>query len=316
MITVKVASKNQEAEDICTFELVDAAGHPLPAFSAGSHIDVSLPNGLTRQYSLCNDPRESHRYLLGVLRDPNSRGGSRTMHECVQAGDTLQISEPRNHFALAHGAKRSLLLVGGIGITPILCMAERLAVMDAKFSLHYCTRSKARTAFLERIRGSSFADRATFYFDDGAPSDKADVPALLGHPDAETHLYVCGPSGFLEFVIETARKQGWSASNIHYEYFAPAARPVEAGAFDVKLASSGRIIPVPADKTVVEALAACGVDIPVSCEQGVCGTCLTRVLDGEIEHNDSYLTPEERAKNDQFTPCCSRGKSRVLVLDL
>lgn len=316
MITVKVSRKVREAEDICTFELMDPAGRPLPVFSAGSHIDVAIPGGITRQYSLCNDPRESHRYMIGVLRDANSRGGSQAMHDAVREGDTLQISTPRNHFALEHSARRSLLLAGGIGITPILCMAERLAVMEADFRLHYCTRSPARTAFLRRIEESAFAERAAFHFDDCPPEQKADIPALLGHPDPGMHLYVCGPSGFLESVIDTARKLGWVESNIHYEYFAPAAKPQAGGAFDVKLASSGRVIHVAAEKTVVEVLAACGVDIPVSCEQGVCGTCLTRVLDGEIEHNDSYLTPEEQAKNDQFTPCCSRSKSKVLVLDL
>jgi vanillate O-demethylase ferredoxin subunit len=316
MITVKVARKVQEAEDICTFELVDVTGCPLPAFSAGSHIDVHIPNGLTRQYSLCNDPGESHRYLIGVLRDPMSRGGSQGMHDSVHEGDTLHISAPRNHFTLAHGAKRHLLLAGGIGITPILCMAERLAATGSDFDLHYCTRSKARTAFLDRIQGSGFTHRAAFYFDDGEGARKADIPGLLSKVDPDTHLYVCGPSGFLEFVIATAKSNGWNSANIHFEYFAPAAKPQQAGAFQVKLASSGRIIPISAEKTVVEALAECGVEIPISCEQGVCGTCLTRVLEGDIEHNDSYLTPEEQAKNDQFTPCCSRAKSSILVLDL
>ena len=316
MMTVTVSRKVREAEDICTFTLMDAEGNPLPAFSAGSHIDVSIPGGITRQYSLCNDPRESHRYMIGVLRDAHSRGGSRAMHDVVREGDTLQISAPRNHFALEHSARRSLLLAGGIGITPILCMAERLAVIGADFSLHYCTRSPTRTAFLDRIKESTFANRAAFHFDDGLPEQKADIPALLAHPDPGTHLYVCGPSGFLEFVIDSARKLGWNESNIHYEYFAPAAKPQASGAFDVKLASSGRVIHVAAQKTVVEALAECGVDIPVSCEQGVCGTCLTRVLDGDIDHHDSYLSAQEQAKNDQFTPCCSRSKSRLLVLDL
>src|SRR6266581_6715664 len=145
---VRVARKAQEALDICTFELVDTEGGALPAFSAGSHVDVQLPNGLTRQYSLCNDPSENHRYLIGVLKDPATRGGSKAMHELVNEGDTLTISTPKNHFPLAHGAKRSLLLAGGIGITPILCMAERLAIAGEAFDMHYCTRSKERTAFL------------------------------------------------------------------------------------------------------------------------------------------------------------------------
>lgn len=315
MITVKVASKSREALDICTFELVDPAGRALPAFTPGSHIDVHIREGLVRQYSLCNDSRESHRYVIGVLRDPKTRGGSKAMHDDIRVGDLLRISAPRNHFALAPDAGRSLLLAGGIGITPLLCMAEHLSAIGADFQLHYCTRSEARTAFRERIHASGFSDRVVFHVDDGPPHQRADFPALLGGAEAGTHLYVCGPAGFLESVIGTARSKDWIPDNIHYEYFA-AARPQGGGGFDVKLARSGRIIAVPADRTIVEALAANGVEIPVSCEQGICGTCLTRVLDGEVEHRDSYLTPEEQARNDQLTPCCSRAKSQMLVLDL
>lgn len=316
-LQVRVARKVQEAQDICSFELVSASGAALPAFSAGSHVDVLLPGGLTRQYSLCNDAAESHRYLLGVLRDPGSRGGSQAMHEQVQEGDLLQISPPRNHFPLAAQAQRSLLLAGGIGITPILCMAERLAVTGADFELHYCTRSPERTAFLQRIQDSGFAGSAHFHFDDGAAGQKLDIPALLATPAAGVHLYVCGPKGFMDAVLGTARAQGWPEDQLHYEFFAGTAAPTgtEAG-FEVQLASSGRVIPVRPDQTVVQALAAAGVEVLVSCEQGVCGTCLTRVLQGVPEHRDVYLSPEEQAANDQFTPCCSRAVSPRLVLDL
>jgi ferredoxin-NADP reductase len=150
-LNVRVVRKAVEAEDICSLELAAVDGGPLPAFSAGSHVDVQLPGGLTRQYSLCNDPAETHRYLLGVLKDAASRGGSRAVHEQVQEGSLLQISPPKNHFALAHDAQRHLLLAGGIGVTPILCMAERLARTGAAFEMHYATRSKARTAFAGRI---------------------------------------------------------------------------------------------------------------------------------------------------------------------
>jgi vanillate O-demethylase ferredoxin subunit len=168
-LSVRVARKATEATDISTFELVDVKGAALPPFSAGSHVDVQLPGGLTRQYSLCNDPKETHRYMIGVLRDPASRGGSVAMHDTVAEGDVLQISAPRNHFPLAHDAKHSLLLAGGIGVTPILCMAERLAITGAGFEMHYCTRTRERTAFYERIAGSSFSEKAQFHFDDGAP---------------------------------------------------------------------------------------------------------------------------------------------------
>jgi vanillate O-demethylase ferredoxin subunit len=317
LLQVRVARKTVEAEGICSFELVATDDRPLPSFSAGSHIDVQLPGGLTRQYSLCNDPTESHRYLIGVLDDPASRGGSRAMHQQVGEGDLLQISPPRNHFALAHDAGRHLLLAGGIGVTPILCMAERLARTGAAFEMHYATRSPARTAFRARIAASSFAERVHFHFDDGDAAQKLDLAALLGSPRAGEHVYVCGPKGFMDAVLGTARDAGWPEAQLHYEFFGAEVSPSAGdGAFEVQLASSGRVIPIAADQTVARALEEAGVIVPTSCEQGVCGTCLTRVLDGEIDHKDLYLTPEEQAANDQFLPCCSRAKSARLVLDL
>jgi vanillate monooxygenase ferredoxin subunit len=316
-LNVRVARKSIEAEDICTFELVDVNGAVLPAFSAGSHIDVHLPNGLTRQYSLCNDSAESHRYLIGVLRDPATRGGSQAMHDLVKEGDALQISAPKNHFPLAHEARRSVLLAGGIGVTPILCMAERLAIAGADFEMHYGTRSRQRTAFHDRIVASRFASRVQFHFDDGAPQQKLDIAGVVDSPQQGVHLYVCGPRGFMDAVLGTARARGWPEAQLHYEFFSGEVVRSEGDAsFQVKLASSGRIVVVPPDKTVVQALADAGIEVQTSCEQGVCGTCLTRVLEGEPDHKDLYLTPQEQAANDQFTPCCSRAKSAMLVLDL
>lgn len=317
-LSVRVARKAAEADDICSLELVAVDGRPLPAFSAGSHVDVHLPGGTVRQYSLCNDPSESHRYLVAVLRDPASRGGSAAVHDAVKDNDVLTISAPKNHFALAHDAKRHLLMAGGIGVTPILCMAERLAMMGAEFEMHYATRSPSRTAFRDRIAASSFAQRVHFHFDDGAPAQKLDLAAVLGRPDAQTHLYVCGPKGYMDAVLATARAQGWAEPQLHWEFFAGADAGPRAGdgSFEVQIASSGRVVTIPPDQPVTKALAAAGIEILVSCEEGVCGTCLTRVLQGEIDHRDAYLTPEEQAANDQFTPCCSRAKSPRLVLDL
>lgn len=316
-LSVRVARKALEAADICTFELVAVNGGPLPAFSAGSHVDVQLPGGLTRQYSLCNDPKETHRYLIGVLRDPASRGGSQAMHEQVEEGQLLQISAPKNHFPLAHDARRSLLLAGGIGVTPILCMAERLAITGADFEMHYSTRSRERTAFCQRIVSSAYAPKVQFHFDDGPTAQKLDIAALLAAPQSGVHLYVCGPKGFMDAVLNTARAQGWPESQLHYEFFAAEVAKSESDAsFEIKLASSGRIVTVPKDMTVIKALAEAGVEVMMSCEQGVCGTCLTRVLEGVPDHKDSYLTPEEQAANDQFLPCCSRSKTPLLVLDL
>lgn len=316
VLTVRVARKAVEALDIVSLELVAADGAALPPFSAGSHVDVHLPNGITRQYSLCNDPGEAHRYLLCVLRDPASRGGSQAVHQLVSGGDELRISAPKNHFALAHEAKHSLLLAGGIGVTPILCMAERLAAMSATFEMHYCSRAPERTAFRDRIAASAFADQVHFHFDSDGPAQRLDLDALLADALPATHLYVCGPKGFMDAVLAGARSKGWVEERLHYEFFAGAAPVTDGQAFEVRLASSGRTVAVGAGESVVAALAAAGVEIPVSCEQGVCGTCLTRVLSGQPDHKDMFLTPEEQARNDQFLPCCSRSKSPLLVLDL
>jgi vanillate O-demethylase ferredoxin subunit len=315
-LAVKVLRKKQEAQDIASFELARADGGPLPAFSAGSHIDVQLPNGLTRQYSLCNDSVEQHRYRIAVLRDAASRGGSVAMHEAVNEGDTIHISEPRNHFPLQH-AQRSLLFAGGIGVTPLLCMAQRLAKIGADFTMHYSTRSPERTAFREEIAASTFASNVQFHFDSGAAGQILNVPAALGQVDAGTHIYICGPAGFINHVLQNAQGMGWPASQIHLEYFASTPQDTTADtAFEVKIASTGKSYTVASDQTIVHALQQHGIEILTSCEQGVCGTCITRVLEGECDHRDLYFTDEEKAKNDQFTPCCSRAKSRVLVLDL
>ena len=314
---VRVAARELEALDICSFELVSADGSSLPPFSAGSHIDVHLTGGLIRQYSLCNDPGESHRYLIAVLRDPASRGGSQAMHDQVEVGQILTISAPKNHFPLVQDARHSLLLAGGIGVTPILCMAQRLACVGAGFEMHYCSRSRSRTAFVNRIDHAAFAQQVHFHFDDGAPDQKIDLPSLLSKPQAGTHLYVCGPKGFMDAVLSAARSAQWPESQIHFEFFGAEVQTADTDtSFEVELASSGRVVVVAKDQTVIHALTEAGVDVLTSCEQGLCGTCLTRVLSGTPDHRDQYLTPDERATNDQFLPCCSRSKSARLVIDL
>ncbi len=317
MIEVTVTSKQQEAEDIYTFELARCDDLDLPAFDPGAHIDVHLPNGLVRQYSLCNHPGETKSYLIGVLKDPASRGGSVALHEQVTEGDRLQISEPRNLFPLAEKAERSLLLAGGIGVTPILCMARTLAGAGEDFQMHYCTRSKSRTAFMQQIAQSDFAHQVHFHFDDETPEQHFDADRVLANPSAGTHLYVCGPAGFLDHVLERASAHGWPAEQVHREYFSasPEAHTDDAS-FELEIKSSGKLLTVPADKSPLEVLEEAGIAIPVACGEGVCGTCMTRVLEGEPDHRDRFLTEQERALNNQFTPCCSRAKSGRLVLDL
>ena len=313
---VRIASRTVEAVDICSFDLVDPKGGALPPFTAGAHIDVRATNDIVRSYSLCNAPGETHRYQIAVLRDAQSRGGSAAMH-ALEAGQLLEISEPRNHFALADGAACSLLIAGGIGITPLLCMAEQLSRQHAPFALHYSTRSAGRTAFAERLRASAFASSVHFHHDDGAEAQKFDLRATLAAAPSGSHLYVCGPTGFMDAVLAQAREFGWPEDRLHREYFAAALVDTrEDGSFEVQIASTGALIRVAAEQSVLAALAGAGFELPSSCEQGVCGTCLTRVLSGTPLHRDLYLTPQEQARNDQFTPCCSRASSARLVLDL
>jgi len=259
---------------------------------------------------------QTQRYQIGVLRDPASRGGSKAMHESVGEGDTLQISVPRNHFSLVQDAPQHLLIAGGIGVTPILCMAEQLARSGAEFEMHYCTRSREGTAFLDRIERAAFARQVTHHFSRGAQG-RPDVATFLAAASADCHLYVCGPKGFMDAVLGEARRQGWPEERLHHEFFsAEVQRSATDPGFDVRLASSGQVILVRPEQTVLEALQGAGIEILSSCEQGVCGTCLTRVLEGTPDHRDSYLTVEEQAQNDQFLPCCSRARSALLVLDL
>jgi vanillate O-demethylase ferredoxin subunit len=317
MLQVNVTRKADEADGICSFELCPVDGSTLPAFEAGAHIDIHIADGLTRQYSLCNDPRERHRYLISVLKDPSSRGGSRAMHEQVQSGQTLSISAPRNLFPLDRSAQRHLLFGGGIGITPMLAMAWELSHQGADFELHYCFRSSQRAAFVEMLAQTRFADRITLHDDSGPQTQKLDAPALLAAPHADTHLYVCGPTGFMNYILDAAQNAGWSQDRVHKEFFA--ADPVDQSAnvpFEVELASNGQVFRIPAERSVFEVLDEAGIAIESSCEQGVCGTCVTRVLKGIPEHRDKFLTEAEHAANDRFTPCCSRARSSRLVLDL
>lgn len=316
-MTLRVARRNVEADGIVSFDLVSLDGRDLPAFDAGSHIDVHLPTGHVRQYSLCSAPHERTRYQIAVLREPQSRGGSAGMHEAVQEGAELRVSMPRNHFALAPGPATHLLLAGGIGLTPLLCMAQHLDRAGGDFELHYCARSRSRAAFVKRLANEPWSERVQYHFDDENEQQRLNLDCLLKKAGSSTHLYVCGPQGFMNAVLDAARAERWPENRLHYEFFsAPAVDTSSDETFEVSLARTGKTVTISADRTVTQALADAGIDVPVSCEQGICGTCLTRVLDGVPDHRDLFLSPEEQARNDRFLPCCSRSKSGRLVLDL
>lgn len=316
LFSVRVARKTPVADAISAFELVSVDGDTLPAFAAGAHVDVVTPSGHTRQYSLCSPDWGRRSYRIAVLREPSGRGGSQSMHNDVQEGDLIRISQPRNHFALDESGTPSLLFAGGIGITPIIAMAYELQEQGRDFELHYCTRSAARTAFQEEL-STKFAAQARIYHDDGSSESRLDLAAALRNAPAGAHLYVCGPSGFIDAVLSQANKCGWPDDRVHREFFSAA--PVDTsgdGPFEVVVASSGLVVQIAPDQTVVDALAKVGVEVMTSCEQGVCGTCVTRVLEGTPDHRDCFFTDAERSAGNQFTPCCSRAKSARLVLDL
>ncbi|MBD8682528.1 PDR/VanB family oxidoreductase [Pseudomonas sp. CFBP 13719] len=317
MLQVLVNRKSIVAEGICSFELCLANGSQLPAFTAGAHVDVHLPSGVVRQYSLCNAPQERHRYLIGVLKDPSSRGGSQAMHELVEEGQTLHISEPRNLFPLAGPGATHLLIAGGIGITPMLAMAHELQRQGEDFELHYCFRSPDRAAFLDELAHAAFTDRVVLHDDSSAVPSNLDARALLRTPEADRHVYVCGPGGFMDYILGCAAAADWPQAQVHREFFA--APPVDHAAdraFEVQLARSGKVFQIPADRSVFEVLDEAGIQIETSCEQGICGSCITRVVQGIPDHRDQFMTDAEHASNDQFTPCCSRAKTPCLVLDL
>ncbi|MBP2293266.1 PDR/VanB family oxidoreductase [Azospirillum rugosum] len=315
VLDVLIRRRVIEADGIVMLELVSATGEPLPPFEAGAHIDVHVGPDLIRQYSLCNDPAETQCYRLGVLLDPQSRGGSAAVHATFLEGQSVRIGVPRNNFPLAEGARKSILVAGGIGVTPLLAMAYRLTAAGADFELHYCSRSESRTAFRSLLAEAPFADRVVYHFDDGAPEQRFSPDAVLGSADADTHLYICGPSGFMDYVRNAAEARGWPSANIHLEHFG-AAVEVGGDSFQVRAEQSGVTVTVGKDETIAQALDKAGVDILTSCEQGVCGACLTRVLEGEPDHRDAYQTAEEKAANSHVTICCSRSKSPLLVLDV
>lgn len=316
-LTVEVVRKWQEATGICGFELRLPDRARLPRFSAGAHIDVHLPGDVVRQYSLCGNPEHDDRYEIAVLRDQFGRGGSMAIHDRVHTGDLIRIGAPRNHFPVEPRAARHLLFAGGIGVTPILSMAEHLWATDAAFDMHYCVRSRDRAAFAERLAGAVFSDRVKFHFDDADGGPALNLAETIAAATSETHLYVCGPRGFMEAVLAAARAQGWAEQRLHYEFFSGAmADPNGNTAFQVRIASTGLTVDVPADCSVVQALNRQGIEVLTACEQGVCGTCMTRVLEGRPDHRDSYLSEAEKAAGEFFLPCCSRARSGLLVLDL
>jgi vanillate O-demethylase ferredoxin subunit len=313
LLDLVVETRTNEPGDILSVELVDPEGKSLPSFDAGAHIDVHIGGGLVRQYSICSAPSERYRYRLGILRASQSRGGSSWLHAALKPGSRLRVSAPRNAFRLREGSAFSMLVGGGIGITPLISMAHRLHELGSPFELHYCVRSRTQAAFIDELSSCGFKSAVKFHYDDGDAGQRFSPAVFSQRPEAD--LYLCGPTGFMEWVGSSAVGEGLTPDRIHSERFSAA--PLASGrSFTVKAARSGVTVKVNDAQTIAEALDAVGISIPMSCEQGICGTCLTRVIDGVPDHRDLYQTDAEKAGNTHITPCCSRAVSDVITLDI
>ena len=312
---VEIAAIRREADGIVGLDLVRPDGAPLPRFEAGAHVEVHIGPSLVRQYSICNNPEETHRYRLAILLESKSRGGSAAMHRDFAKGTRLLLTIPRNNFRLVESAKRSILLAGGIGVTPLLAMAYRLEATGRDFCLHYCARTQKNAAFVDLLTTSSFADKVAFHFDDGPDEQRLPLDVLLTATDPGVHIYICGPAGFMDFVKVAANRHQWPDSQVHTEYF-NAIIDITGNQFDVKAARSGVTVRVESKESIVDALRRVAIEVNVSCEQGVCGTCLTRVLQGIPDHRDLFQTDEEKSANSHMTLCCSRALTPEIVLDI
>ncbi len=314
--TVVVARKAIEAYNMASFELIPADDQPLPGFTPGSHIDVTLPNGLIRQYSLWNSSSERNRYCIGVWKDANSRGGSKALHLDIQEGDKLQVSRPRNRLKVPKTTARALLLARGIGVTPMLSIADALKAKNIPFELHYVFALMSPDSFRSTIEASSFAENTTFYKESSEDNQLLKPATVLADRPEDTQLFICGVDWWQDPIIALAKQKGFAEERIHVERFtAKAAAALLDKVFEVKIASTGATFKIPGDKTVTAFLEESGVKIQTSCEQGMCGTCKTKVLEGEIDHRDKRLSSEQRAQG-YFLPCVSRAKGDTLVLDL
>ncbi len=312
---VRVTEIEQVTDRIKRFRFERTDGQPMPGFSAGSHAVVIMRNGhqvRRNPYSLMGSPFDTSCYQISVLRTEDSRGGSAFMHEQVHVGSELEITQPLNLFPVERAAKKHIFISGGIGVTPLMSMAEILHKEDQLFELHYAMRTETSGAFWKDLK-TRYGHRVHLYFDD----QKQTLPLhrLLENQPLGTHIYVCGPSPMIDWVVKSAREAGWPDENVHSERFTtpPTGKP-----FTVELTQSKKIIEVGEFQSVLEAIEAAGVNPPYLCRGGACGQCESRVhsCDGALEHNDHYLTDEEKKSGEKFMICVSRIKGQKLVLDL
>lgn len=312
-LPLRVARAEEIAQDIHLFEFHHPDGRDLPEFTAGAHVAIRLPNGMSRKYSLCSNPAERGHYGLAVKREAAGRGGSISLIDQTKVGDTLHVSAPVNDFELARNAQNFVFIAGGIGITPFVAMIHQLRATPAKqFHLYYCSRTPEMTAFRDELAEPDLKDRVTIHYDEGDPSRSLDLRPVLAERKNRAHLYCCGPRGLMQAVRDMTGH--WTSTSVHMEAFAEP-ELVKSGdrPFKVTLAKSNAVIDVPVGTTILDAMRAAGHEVPSSCETGTCGTCKVKVISGEPDHRDLYLAEQERAGNIMI--CVSRSRSDELVLD-
>ena len=312
---LKITKREEEAEGVAVYELQNPDGSDVTPFTAGGHIDLVIDMPFTRQYSLAGDPADQSKYVVGILREDEGRGGSLRAHERLHPGTIVPVTGPRNHFPLAESAKKSLLSGGGIGITPLIAMANRLHAIGADFEMHYCFRSRKTAGFIDYLTARPWADRISFHV--SSEGTRADLDALIGPDGTDQYIYTCGPNPFMESVLDMGRKKGWDEDNLRCEYFSTPETPdYENVSFEVMIRSSGKTLTVPEDRTLSDVLNESGVPVITKCSDGLCGTCKVGLVDGKAEHRDFVLSAKER--DSAIITCCSRaaGEGAKIVLDL
>ncbi|MCY1298263.1 Carnitine monooxygenase reductase subunit [compost metagenome] len=317
MIAARVTGVEQVTPLIKRFTLVRQDGQALPAFTGGSHVIVQMQGADGRRfsnaYSLMSDPADTRQYQIGVRLEEQSKGGSAFMHQQVEVGSELTISTPNNLFALAPAAGKHVLIAGGIGITPFLAQLHELRAQGAAYELHYAFRAPEHGAFQDELGAGPHAEHVRFYID--SLDRKLDLAGLFRGLAGDAHVYVCGPKPLIDAVIATARQLGIADARVHWEQFA--ATPASGGAFTVVLAKSGRELQVEEGMSILQAIEKSNAaEVECLCREGVCGTCETRILEGEAEHFDQYLSDDEKASQQTIMVCVSRARTARLVLDL
>lgn len=311
MLQLRIKQAVWEAPNVLTYEFRSTTGEELPPFTAGAHIEITLQKDMVRSYSILNPQSERHRYVIAVQKERQGRGGSKWAHQNLRPGDIINVNGPRNNFALNEAAEKSVFIAGGIGVTPMLSMTERLSQLGRDWELFYCARTRATAPFVS-VFDNDARVRMNFAREPGGA--RFDIAAAVRAAPENAHLYCCGPVEMLDAFEEATHE--FARERVHVEYFTAKEPPAEEGGFSIVLAKSGREIEVPRGKTIMRALIDAGVDIRHSCSEGVCGTCETTVLEGSPDHRDRILTEGQRASNKTMMICCSGSKSEKLVLDL